>query len=63
MQKQVLPGEGPLYGRDAIRAYWEKALPGLGAIHTGLGDMDASGQMAMVVGSYSLERRQANGFR
>ena len=57
----ILPGEGPLYGRDAIRAYWEEALPGLGAIDTGLGDLDASGQMAMVAGSYSLERRQGNG--
>jgi ketosteroid isomerase-like protein len=57
----IPPGGGSLYGQDAIRAYWEEALPGLGAIRTGLGDMDASGQMAMVAGTYSLERRQENG--
>lgn len=58
----VIPPEGgPLYGRDAIRAYWEEALPGLGSVRTGLGDMDASGQMAMVAGTYSLERRQESG--
>jgi len=57
----IPPGGGPLYGREAIRAYWEEVLPGLGPVRIGLGDMDASGQMAMVAGTYSLQRRQENG--
>jgi len=52
----IPPGGQPLYGRDAIRSYWEETLPDLGGIQTGLGDLDASGQMAMVGGTYSLNR-------
>lgn len=58
----VIPfGGGPLYGKDDIRTYWEEVLPSIGAIQSGLGDMDASGQMAMVAGTYSVERRRENG--
>ena len=58
----VIPFDGgPLYGKDAIRTYWEEVLPGIGGIQSGLGDMEASGQMAMVAGTYSLGRRQENG--
>ncbi len=58
----VIPPNGePLYGQEAIRAYWQEILPTLGRVQTGLGDMDASGQMAMIGGTYSMERRQENG--
>lgn len=52
----VPPGGQPIYGSEAIRAYWEENLSAIRTIQTGSSDMDASGQMAMVGGSYTLER-------
>lgn len=58
----VIPPDGePLYGWDAIRSFWGEVLPEMGAVQTGLGDMDASGQMAMIGGTYSIQRRQGSG--
>lgn len=58
----VIPPAGePIYGWEAIRSYWEENLPRLGTIQTGLGDMDASGQMAMIAGTYSLQKIQESG--
>jgi ketosteroid isomerase-like protein len=58
----VIPfGGEPVYGKEAIRTYWEEVLPSIGPIRSGLGDMDASGQMAMAAGTYSVEGRQENG--
>ncbi len=57
----IPPGGGPLYGTEAIRAYWEGVLPSLGEMRMGLGDLDASGQMAMIGGTYTTERVGANG--
>ena len=58
----VIPPKGePLYGGEAIRSYWEETLPTLGKIQTGLGDLDASGQMAMIGGTYFIEHLQENG--
>lgn len=57
----IPPASEPIYGWDAIRSYWEDNLPRLGTIQTGLGDMDASGQMAMIAGTYSLQKIQGSG--
>jgi ketosteroid isomerase-like protein len=58
----LIPPRGePLYGRAAIRDYWEENLPHLGQVQTGLGDLDASGQMAMIGGTYSIEKVLENG--
>lgn len=58
----VIPPDGePLYGELAIKSYWEENLPELKRIQTGLGDMDASGKMAMIAGTYAMERVGENG--
>ena len=58
----VIPPRGePLYGKAAIRDYWEENLPQVGRIQTGMGDLDGSGQMAMIGGTYSIEKLQDNG--
>ena len=58
----VTPPSGtPAYGAEAIQAYWEEALPGMVRVQAGMGEIDASGQMAMVAGSYVLETRQETG--
>lgn len=52
----LIPPDGlPLKGRDAIRAFWEETLPRIESVDAGMTDMDASGQMAMIAGSYSME--------
>ncbi|GMV04526.1 MAG: hypothetical protein AMXMBFR53_08060 [Gemmatimonadota bacterium] len=52
----VIPPEGlPIKGVEEIRAYWEATLPKIGSVEAGMTDVDASGQMAMIAGSYSME--------
>ena len=57
----VPPGDDPIYGREAIRSYWQEALPSLGRVQTALADLDASGQMAMLGGTYTLNWLGRNG--
>lgn len=55
----IIPPDGfPLKGQDDIRGFWAGILPRIGDMDAGLVDMDASGQMAMVAGGYSLELLQ-----
>ncbi len=52
----LIPPDGlPIKGREAIQAFWEETLPRIGSVEAGMTDLDASGQMAMVAGSYSME--------
>jgi uncharacterized protein (TIGR02246 family) len=52
----VTPPDGEMrMGREAIRAFWEGFMPGIGAAEIGMADMDASGRMAMIVGPYTLD--------
>ena len=48
-------------GSEAIREFWSGLLPSLGSIESGLSDLDASGQMAMVSGSYVMHRMSEDG--
>lgn len=51
----IIPPDGmPRRGEEAIREFWSETLPNTGSIETGLSDVDASGQMAMVAGNYLL---------
>lgn len=55
----IIPPDGaPLIGRKAIREFWRALLPQIGYFDSGLTDVDARGDMAMVAGDYSLESLQ-----
>lgn len=55
----IIPPDGiPLIGRKAIREFWRAVLPRIGFFDSGLTEMDARGDMAMVAGDYSLESLQ-----
>ncbi|MDT8341294.1 MAG: DUF4440 domain-containing protein [Longimicrobiales bacterium] len=57
----IPPGGLPQKGTEAVRAFWEATLPRIGSVEAGMIDVDASGQMAMVAGSYSMEWRLPTG--
>lgn len=42
-------------GHDALRTYFEAALPTMGSVEAFMLDFDASGEMSQVFGNYALE--------
>jgi uncharacterized protein (TIGR02246 family) len=57
----VLPDRTPIVGGEAIRAFFENELPGLGQIQTSVADFDASGRMAYVTGNFFMEVQADSG--
>lgn len=51
----IPPDEPPLRGRDAIRGYLARTVPGQGRMEAFMLDFDASGGMAVVSGNYAVE--------
>lgn len=52
----ISPEGLPMKGREAIEHWWSGALAEIGTVQTHTTDVDASGQMSVLSGSYSLER-------
>lgn len=58
----VLPGGAVLRGRDAIEEHFDSMLPSWGSVRASMVDFDASGEMALVGGSYHFaEQVQGDG--